>query len=169
MPTDAFKARTGRTLAIDEDLTLSFFPWLAVETGGITIGNAAGFGGPEPFATIERAGARVKLIPLLSGQFEIGTVELDGLTLNLARDAAFSGNWEDLARARQRDARGAERAPATPRHVEFELAGVRIREGNVYWRENTTELRYTVTGLNVSTGAIGSGEPVDVDVEMQAA
>ena len=162
--TDAFEARTGRTLAIDEDLTLSFFPWLAVETGGITIGNAAGFG-DQPFATIERAGARVKLIPLLSGQFEIGTVELDGLTLNLARDAAFSGNWEDLARAAS--GTPAPEAPAAPATREFELAGVRIREGNVYWRENTTELRYTVTGLNVSTGAIGSGEPVDVDLEMQ--
>ena len=164
--TEAFQARTGRTLALDEDLTLSFFPWLAVETGGITIGNAAGFG-DQPFATIERAGARVKLIPLLSGQFEIGTVELDGLTLNLARDAALSGNWEDLAQIANGTAPPAPEAPATSAPRAFELAGVRIREGNVYWRENTTELRYTVTGLDVSTGAIATGEPIDLDLAMQ--
>jgi len=55
---DAFTARTGRSLAVGQDLKLSFFPWLAVETGGITIGNAPGFGGDSadkpPFATIER-------------------------------------------------------------------------------------------------------------------
>ena len=44
---------------------LSFFPWLAVETGGVTVGNAAGFetaGGPDsasgnlPFATVPARG-----------------------------------------------------------------------------------------------------------------
>ena len=73
--TDAFAARTGRSLAIERDLELSFFPWLAVETGGITVGNAPGFGEgsePAPFATIERAAARVKLLPLLGGRVEIG-------------------------------------------------------------------------------------------------
>ncbi len=41
--TDAFTARTGRSLIVEQDLKLSFFPWLAVETGGVTIGDAAGF------------------------------------------------------------------------------------------------------------------------------
>ena len=59
------------------------------DTGGVTIGSAAAFGGPEqPFATARRVAARVKLLPLLSRRVEIGTVELDGLTLNLARDAS---------------------------------------------------------------------------------
>ena len=31
---DAFREHTGRTLTIDRDLKLDFFPWLAVETGG---------------------------------------------------------------------------------------------------------------------------------------
>src|ERR1700752_4297096 len=63
--TDAFTARTGRTLTIGEDLRLTYFPWLAVETGGVTIGSAAEFGGDaQPFATARRVAARVKLLPL---------------------------------------------------------------------------------------------------------
>src|SRR5437763_15010072 len=66
---DAFTARTGRSLAVGQDLKLSFFPWLAVETGGITIGNAPGFGGDSDekpqFETIARVTARVKPQPLL--------------------------------------------------------------------------------------------------------
>ncbi len=97
---DAFSARTGRKLAVTQDLKLSYFPWLALETGGITIGNAPGFGGETaespPFATIEHLAARVKLMPLLHKQIEIGTVEIDGLKLNLARDAKLRGNWQDL-------------------------------------------------------------------------
>src|SRR4029450_5426583 len=61
---DALTARTGRTLTAARGLELSYFPWLAVQTGGITVGNAPGFDAATPFATIERAAARVKLLPL---------------------------------------------------------------------------------------------------------
>ena len=54
--TETFTARTGRTLAIDQELRLAYFPWLAVETGGVTIGGAPAFG-PTPFATVTRAGS----------------------------------------------------------------------------------------------------------------
>ena len=108
--TDAFTARTGRTLTIEEDLRLAYFPWLAVETGGVTVGSAAEFGGgAQPFATARRVAARVKLLPLLSRRVEVGTVEIEGLTLNLARNAALRGNWEDLLAA-------AQPADSAPRH-----------------------------------------------------
>ena len=169
--TDAFTARTGRTLTIDEDLRLAYFPWLAVETGGVTIGNAPDFGGAaQPFATARRVAARVKLLPLLSRRVEIGTVELEGLTLNLARDASLRGNWQDLARNRERAAsRAPSRRAGAASIDELAIEGVRISDGNVYWRENTDELRYSVTGLSLTTGGIGSGEPVDFEAALDFA
>jgi AsmA protein len=164
---EAFTARTGRALSVDEDLRLTYFPWLAVETGGVTVGNAAGFG-PEPFATARRIAARVKLVPLLSRRVEIGTVELEGVTVNLARDAALRGNWEDLLAASGEPAPPADAQPeAAPFSIdELAIEGVRIRDGNVYWRENTSELRYSVTGLSLTTGGIGSGEPVELETAL---
>ena len=41
-------------------------------------------------------------MPLLSRRIEIGTIELEGLTLNLARDAELRGNWQDLLDAARR-------------------------------------------------------------------
>ena len=38
------EARTGREFVIEDDLELTFFPWLGVEIGGIRLGNAEGFG-----------------------------------------------------------------------------------------------------------------------------
>jgi uncharacterized protein involved in outer membrane biogenesis len=168
--TDAFAARTGRTLTIEEDLRLAYFPWLAVETGGVTIGSAAGFGGAaQPFATARRVAARVKLLPLLSRRVEVGTVELEGLTLNLARDASLRGNWEDLLESAQ----AAEPAPPPAGGAaavdELAIEGVRVSDGSIYWRENTNELRYSVTGLSLTTGGIGSGEPVEFDAALQFA
>jgi uncharacterized protein involved in outer membrane biogenesis len=168
--TDAFAARTGRTLAIDEDLRLAYFPWLAVETGGVTVGNGANFGA-QPFATVRHVAARVKLVPLLSRRVEIGTVELDGVTLNLARDASLRGNWEDFLAATS----AAEPTPqpsAEPGAISIDslaIEGVRVTDGNVYWHENTSELRYSVTGLSLTTGGIGSGEPVAFDAALNFA
>ncbi len=169
--TDAFAARTGRTLTIDEDLRLDFFPWLAVETGGVTVGSAASFdAAAQPFAAVRRVAARVKLLPLLSRRVEIGTVELEGLTLNLARDAEGRGNWEDLVeRAREPATPAASADGSAPSGQRLAIAGVRIRDGNIYWRENTTELRYSVTGLSLTTGAIGSGEPIEFETALQLA
>ena len=42
------KKETGRDLVIEGDLSLSVFPWIAVEIGRTQLGNAKGFG-DEPF------------------------------------------------------------------------------------------------------------------------
>jgi uncharacterized protein involved in outer membrane biogenesis len=168
--TDAFMARTGRTLSIDKDLRLTYFPWLAVQTGGVTIGSAPELGGAaQPFATARRVGARVKLLPLLSRRVEVGTVELEGLTLNLARDAALRGNWEDLLAAAGERGAPPSAEPGTAAVDELAIEGVRIRDGNVYWRENTNELRYSVTGWSLSTGGIGTGEPIELETALNFA
>ena len=41
--------RTGRSLNISGDLSLSVFPWLGIEVGEVSLANAPGFG-PEPMA-----------------------------------------------------------------------------------------------------------------------
>jgi uncharacterized protein involved in outer membrane biogenesis len=165
--TDAFAARTGRALVIEQDLRLAYFPWLAVTTGGVTIGSSADFGGAAaPFVTATRVEARVRLLPLLVRRLEIGTVEIEGLTLNLARDAEQRGNWQDLVETVRADAPAEPAAPGAAAS-RFAIAGVRIRDGNVYWRENTNELRYSVTGLSLTTGGIGAGEPIDFDAALE--
>ena len=169
---DAFTARTGRKLAVTQDLKLSYFPWLALETGGISIGNAPGFGGDTaenpPFATIEHLAARVKLMPLLHKQIEIGTVEIDGLKLNLARDTKLRGNWQDLLDAAKSPPPDAGAAPADGAGVKsFALEGVNVKNGTLLWYENTSQLRYTVDKLDLSAGAIGSSAPVPLSVSLQ--
>ena len=168
---DAFSARTGRKLAVTQELKLSYFPWLALETGGITIGNAPGFGGETaespPFATIEHLAARVKLMPLLHKQIEIGTVQIDGLKLNLARDAKLRGNWQDLLDAAKSPPDAGAPAAGGAGVQSFAVEGVNVRNGTLLWYENTSQLRYTVDKLDLSAGAIGSAAPVPLSVSLQ--
>ncbi len=54
---------TGRELTIEGDLSLSVFPWVAIEIGRTLLGIADGFG-DVPFASFERASLWVKVFPL---------------------------------------------------------------------------------------------------------
>lgn len=94
----AVKAQTGRDLKIEGDLSLSFYPWLGLETGRLVLANAKGFG-PEPFAVVGSSETRVELLPLLRQRVVVDAVRLEGLQLNLARKADGRTNWEDLAAA----------------------------------------------------------------------
>src|SRR5688572_32892076 len=77
------KQATGRHLVIEGNLSLKVFPWVAVEVGRSSLGNAPGFG-DEPFATFEQARLSVRLLPLILRQeIAIGTASLDSLVLNL--------------------------------------------------------------------------------------
>jgi AsmA protein len=148
--------RTGRDFEIRDDLELSFFPWLAVETGGLTFGNAAGFG-EQPMATVERVAARIKLLPLLSRRIEIGTIALDGVQLDLARTENGRDNWSDLMSPRS-VAGGAQavESESDNRLADLDIEGIRIRGARVVWRENGNDIRYIVNDLRFTTGPIRS-------------
>jgi AsmA protein len=158
--------RTGRSLDIEDDLELSFFPWLAVETGGITVGNAPGFG-QRPFAMIDRASARVRLVPLLRREIDIGTVRLDGLELELARDAEGRGNWEDLFGSSDAEPETAPPQPAGSAINNLDVEGVELRGARIVWREDGDEPRYVVSELSLSTGSISPSRPTDLELELQ--
>jgi AsmA protein len=161
--------RTGRTLAVDEELSLDFFPWLALQTGGITVGNAPGFD-DEPFARIASISARVKLMPLFAGAVEVGGIDIDGIELNLARDADLRGNWEDLASLAGNAPAGGQAGagdvtePGTPELGGLDVEGIRIENGTVNWRENRTDLRFVLSELEFESGAIRPGAPTGVEL-----
>src|SRR4029079_13538795 len=91
------KEKTGRELTLSGDLKLSVFPWVALEAGPATLGDAPGFG-PEPFVSIQEARVRVRLLPLLRGKIEVGNVKLDGARIRLITDESGRENWAALGK-----------------------------------------------------------------------
>ena len=89
------KEKTGRDLAINGDLSVSLFPWIGISLNDVSLSNAVGFKA-APFAKIQAADVKVKLLPLLSEQVEVSTIVLKGLSLNLEKNQAGKTNWDDL-------------------------------------------------------------------------
>ena len=163
--------RTGREFYIDDDLTLTLYPWLGIEAGAMILGHAEGFGDGD-FASVDSAVARVRLLPLFRGRMEFGAVVLEGLELNLARDAEGRDNWSDLlgsaSAAVAADGTGGEPGSVEePFFSEVGIAGIDIRDGIVFWRENIDEVRYVISDISLGTGPITAGMPVDIDVGLR--
>jgi len=164
---DWVESRTGRDFAIEDDLELTFFPWLGVETGGLRVGSAEGFG-DEAFATAERAILRVKILPLFLARVELGNLEVDGLRLNLGRGNDRRGNWEDLL-ARSGSTEGvSDPSPGDGGALDdLNIEGVTISNGLIFWRENTTDVRYIVSDLSLETGPARIGQPVRTELSFE--
>jgi AsmA protein len=154
---------TGREFRIEGELGLSLFPWLAVEVGRSTMGNAEGFG-ERPFATFEEARLGVRLIPLVfRREVAVGTASLDSLVLNLEVAADGSNNWEDLAQPEEAAATDADAPGATVESLE--VAGVRVANAAISYRDAEAGSSYTLSGLTLETGSISTGAPFDVEAE----
>ncbi len=156
---------TGRTLAIEGDIELSVFPWIGLQLGRVVLGNAPGFG-PEPFAELDGAEIRVKLIPLLSKRLEVKRIVLDRLRLSLAKDARGRTNWQDLTEGRKRKAAAEKQAEGAekPALEELMVGGLTLKEGAVTWKDRQAGKTIRIDHLNVNLDRWRFGEPAALDL-----
>lgn len=159
------KDKTGRDLVIDGKIGLSFFPWLGVEMNRLRLSNAPGFGN-EPFAQIDRAGVRVKLLPLLRKQVEVDRVVLDKLDVNLAVDAQGKTNWADLTAPK-----GAPEATPTPAPsggpppiAALSVNGLDVNQGRLRYRDAQAGSESVFDNIDIKTGALADGRETDVTI-----
>jgi AsmA protein len=141
----AVKTSTGRELALPGAIKLSAFPWVALEFGPASLGNPAGFPAGE-FLSVRHVALRVRLLPLLHKQLQIGRIEIDHLDLQLQKNAAGKGNWRDFG---QHDsaATGAADGATSQTHSIFEsLAGVVVTNSQVSYEG------FAVSDLNLTVG-----------------
>jgi AsmA protein len=154
------REHTGRELTLGGDLGLSVFPWIAITVNDARLSNAPGFG-DAPFAEVGEVEIRVKLLPLLSKRLEMQTTRLIGLKLNLARDASGRTNWDDLAGGDAKEAKP-EAGGGGGGLAGLAIGGIDIRDAALTWDDRQNDQRYVLQNLDLTTGAIGGGGPVDL-------
>ena len=170
----AVREQTGRTLAIEGDISLSVFPWLGLDIGPTRFSNAEGFADPD-MASMEAVQVRIKLMPLLSKQLVVDTVKLSGLQLNLAKDKSGRSNWADLqgeqAATKEEGARSADGEAETGAAALEGLAigGIEVVDARLVWDDRSTDSRYEINDLSFTTGVIEPGERFDLDLHFRLA
>lgn len=157
----AVQEATGRELAIEGDVALKLFPWLAVDVGSSKLGNATGFG-DTPFASFERAQLSVRLLPLLFRQeIVVGAINVDGLVLNLEEDRRGVTNWDDLlavdAEVQKEQATGSDDAAV-------DVASAEFANGTINYYDAATNSRYALNDADLRIGPVtGTREKLLVD------
>lgn len=173
------KSETGRELTIQDDLNLSIFPWIGVESGVVIFGNAAGFG-PDPFARIDAAKLSIKLLPLFKNQIEIDTVKLYGLSVSLTTNPQGGSNWDDLIAKdipsvpAPPGAQAPAQAPQTSDQALSLLAGLSvggldIRDAQLKWQDQQANTGLILDKININSGPVKLNKPVtfELSLEMQ--
>jgi AsmA protein len=160
--------KTGRQLSLEGDLALTFFPWIGVETGKVALSNATGFG-EQPMIEMDSARVQVKLMPLLKSQVEVATVVFDAPTIRLATLADGTTNWDDVVAkvggASAPSDPGAQGAGAV---AGLAVQGVSINDGLVNWQDEQANQTLQLENLNLSTGTLVPGDPLDIELSVDA-
>ncbi len=153
--------RTGRVLQLPGSLELAWFPWLAVEFGPATLGNAAGFG-EAPFLENGRARLGVRIAGLvLRRRLEFDTLRIEQPVLRLAVAADGRNNWTDLVDRLTAEPAAPEAAPGGP-PLTVAFSGLRIESGALEFTDARDAGRIELSDLDVETGAPQAGVPFDL-------
>ncbi len=165
---NAFSKTTGRSLVFEGDIDLSVFPWLGLELGSLSLGNAEGFS-TKHFAHVNTAHVRIKLLPLLQKRLEIDTIIIDGLTLNLERNKDGKTNWSsstddalhDSATGDSSEDAISDKTMPSPLSSDImsalasiSIAGVRIYDANINWSDDSKGTSYQLKNVNFNILAI---------------
>ncbi len=154
---------TGRQFALEGDINLGYYPWLGLEVSGVTVGNAEGFGN-APFMRADVLALRIKTLSLLNGLYELDTLRLYGVEINLARNKAGVSNWDDLVGG-EKD--GVQKQEPT-KLVAVMLGGVDIKNTRFTWVDEVSGQTFRISDMNMSTGELKFGEPIDIKMNLKA-
>ena len=173
------KKQTGRDLTITGDLSPSVFPWAGISIGEISLANAAGYG-ETPFASIDSADVKVKLLPLIKREINVRTVQLKGLQLDLQREADGTTNWDDLLASTTTtttEVQSDNTDTQVTREVEgssatiaaLSVGGIEILDANVSWKDAESGTDALLSGFNLTTDTIELEKPFALKVDFAVA
>jgi len=165
---EVVREHSGLALSLEGPLSWSFYPRLGVAVQEAEARLPDQQEEATPFAAFSHAEVSLAFAPLLRGEIAIDGLTVDGLALDLTRDAQGEGNWqvllERLDERREEAAEVLAPASAGPSpeldpglSVALNVASVQIRNGEVRFRDALAdrELRFEsvqFSGSNVNPG-----------------
>lgn len=151
-----------RTLTIEGDIRLMFFPKIGVRLGKTRLSE---FNSDKNFAGLNDMRVSLALLPLLSRHVVVDQVVLEGMHADLVKYKDGKSNFDDLlgGPANQPAGKPAQAAPGqTP--IKLEIVSVRISKAELTWNDETTGATYAVSNFDLHTGRIAPPMPTKFDL-----
>jgi len=157
----AVKERTQRTLKLEGDIGLSFWPSIGAKIGKASLSERAS---DREFAAVEEVRVALKLMPLLSRQVVVDTVRVRGLRASIVKAKDGRTNVDDLA-----GSPAPKGAPATKdvgADFKVDIAGIEITDATVSYADAAAGTKYVLSKLNLKTGRLAPGVPTSVELSV---
>ncbi len=161
-----FMERTGRELVLGGDIDITIYPWAGITADNVSIGNAPGFSA-TPLLQVEHLETRIKLMPMLNGEYEIDTVRLHGARANLEVLGNGQNNWtlgNDTTEGDVADESSSSGGTST----NLIIGGVDIQDAALVYDDQFANTHYEVSNLDLSIGELVYGAPLDVRLSLDA-
>lgn len=157
----------GRSVQIRGPMELSFFPWIGLEVQDVSLSNAQGFA-PEHMLSVHKAGLKVKLLPLVSREVQVGTLLLEQAELNLAKDAKGQTNWEDLMPKTAQPSgetppgsqEGKESTGSSMGLAALSIEKIEIQDTNLNWSDKMAGTQAQIRDLDLEVGPVSMDSPI---------
>ncbi|MGB0127530.1 MAG: AsmA family protein [Rhodocyclaceae bacterium] len=137
------KEKKDRTLVIEGDLALSFWPRLSLDLGRTTLSER---GSQKEFAALDQVRAAVALWPLVLRRVVVDEVRIDGVSATLIHSADGTFNFDDLLAKEEQESE----------IVRFDVAGIKLTNGHVVYRDEKAARTFDLTGVDIATGRLGN-------------
>jgi len=156
--------RTQRTLKLDGDIKLAFWPSIGADLGKLSLSERKS---EKVFVAAEGLRVSLQLMPLLSKRLVVDEVTVKGARINLVRNKQGGMSIDDLTA--QDDAPTPEKAvEQKPAPFAFDISQVVIADSALSFRDEAAGAQYAISKLNLKTGRIAPGVPADVALSLAA-
>jgi AsmA protein len=163
---------TGTPFSIGGDIDLSLFPWVGFSLSDVHLGNAKGFK-EKDFLSVEHFEVRVKLIPLISKDFQVKRFILKGPRIALEKGRSGRGNWEGLSKSREKkmveEKPTPKKRPAREKKSPFTIKNLMVGEfgitsGELVWIDHQKGTEQRLTDINLSLETISLDQPIGLEL-----
>jgi AsmA protein len=148
-----------RTLKLDGDIKLQFFPSIGVGLSKVSLSE---FQSEQEFVSVESASVSLKLLPLLFRQLVVDEVAVSGVKAQFIKYKNGKTNLDDLLSKEAPPAAPAS-AVAASAPMQFDIASVQLDKTDLQYRDEISGARYSLKDLSLKTGRIANGLPSRID------
>ena len=142
-----------RTLHLDGDIKLSFWPKIGADLGKISLSE---HNGNQEFASVQHAKVSLALLPLLKKELVVDTVYVDGVNANIVRFKDGSTNFDDLISKNEEESE----------QIKFDIDGINVTNTEVQFKDEMQGNVYTIKEFKLTTGHVALETPFDVETSL---
>ena len=145
-----------RTLNIEGDIKLAFWPKIGANLGKISLSEHKG---DKEFAAVDGLQVSLALLPLLQKELIVDTIYIDGARANIVRYEDGSTNFDDLLSQDETESE----------QIKFDVDGIVVTNSAVTFTDRQAGGEYKLSKFNLKTGHVALAEPFDLATDFELA